>query len=125
MPDTPHNFRNAYAVPRRLTRSRTSSRFPAGMFGIGIGELLLILVVALLLYGGDLPRMAYRAGKLMREFRAAFRRVEEELRREVIEPLEQEELRHERQRVNEKRASEANPPKDPPQDRKDSPPETA
>lgn len=94
------------------------------MFGIGMGELMLIVVAALLLYGGDLPRMAYRAGKLMREFRAAFRRVEEELRREVIEPLEQEELRQQQKMDDEKRASEAKPPKDPSQDRKDSCPET-
>ena len=41
------------------------------MFGIGLPEFLVILVVAVVVIGPkDLPRALYQAGKLLRKFRA-------------------------------------------------------
>jgi len=44
------------------------------MFGMGIGELLVVLVVVLLIFGpGRLPEMMGTLGKAMREFQKGLR----------------------------------------------------
>ncbi len=44
------------------------------MFGMGIGELLVVLVVVLLIFGpGRLPEMMGNLGKAMREFQKGLR----------------------------------------------------
>ncbi len=53
-------------------------------FGIGPGELLLILVVALIVLGpGRLPEVARNLGKMVREFRKATSEVTREFTLEV------------------------------------------
>ncbi len=49
-------------------------------FGMGYGELLLILVVVLLLFGAKrIPEMAQGLGKGIKEFRTAMRDVKDEI----------------------------------------------
>ena len=44
------------------------------MFGMGVGELLIVLVVVLLVFGpGRLPEMMGNLGKAMREFQKGLR----------------------------------------------------
>jgi sec-independent protein translocase protein TatA len=46
----------------------------APMFGMGVGELLIVLVVVLLVFGpGRLPEMMGNLGKAMREFQKGLR----------------------------------------------------
>lgn len=53
------------------------------MFGLGVPELLLILVIALVVFGpGKLPSIGAALGKSMREFKDAVNAVE------TIEPAE-------------------------------------
>lgn len=53
-------------------------------FGIGPGELLLILAVALIIFGpGRLPELARNLGKMIREFRKATSEVTREFTVEV------------------------------------------
>ncbi len=50
------------------------------MFGIGFGEILLILIVVLLIYGPNrLPELAQKVGRVMREFRRATNEVRDAL----------------------------------------------
>lgn len=58
--------------------------------GIGTLEVLLILVVALMLFGGKgLPNIAKGMGRAMREFKRATSEVESELKRAIEdEPVE-------------------------------------
>ena len=54
------------------------------MFGMGVGELLVVLVVVLLVFGpGRLPEMMGNLGKAMREFQKGLREL-----REVEKPPE-------------------------------------
>ena len=54
------------------------------MFGIGMGEVFLILVVVLLVYGPDrLPEMARKAGRVVREFRKITDEVQAAVRQEI------------------------------------------
>lgn len=50
---------------------------------LGLGELILILVVALLLFGKRLPEVSRSVGKGIREFQKGMRGIEDEIRREV------------------------------------------
>ena len=50
------------------------------MFGIGFGELLVVMVIALLLFGNRLPEMARSLGKSLTEFRKEARYLDEEVR---------------------------------------------
>jgi len=60
------------------------------MFGnIGTGEIILILLVVLILFGAKkIPELAQGLGKGIREFKKAMRDVEEEIKQEPekIEP---------------------------------------
>jgi sec-independent protein translocase protein TatA len=49
------------------------------MFGLGIGELLIVLVIALLLFGNRLPGVAHSLGKALMGFRKEVRNLEEEV----------------------------------------------
>lgn len=52
------------------------------MFGIGVPELMLILVLALILFGpGKLPEVGRAVGKAMSEFKNASREIEEEIKK--------------------------------------------
>jgi sec-independent protein translocase protein TatA len=50
------------------------------MFGIGFGELLLVMVIGLFLFGNRLPEMARAFGKTITAFRKEVRGLEEEVR---------------------------------------------
>ena len=51
-------------------------------FGMGVGELLVVLVVLLLVFGpGRLPEMMGSLGKAMREFKKAQREINDEINR--------------------------------------------
>jgi TatA/E family protein of Tat protein translocase len=50
------------------------------MFGIGMGELLVLLVLGLLLFGNQLPRIARSLGQTVSEFRREARNLEEDAR---------------------------------------------
>jgi len=57
---------------------------------IGIWELAVVFIVALLVLGPDrLPQYARRFGAALREFRKASSEVTQELRESVIDPLEE------------------------------------
>lgn len=54
------------------------------MFGLGVGEILLILVVALLVFGpGKLPDLARSIGRTMNEFRRTSRDLRETFEAEL------------------------------------------
>ncbi len=57
------------------------------MFGIGTGELLIILFIILLVFGSKkLPELAQGLGRGIREFKKATNEIEEEL--DLNKPLE-------------------------------------
>lgn len=65
------------------------------MFGIGMTELIVILVIALLVIGPKkLPDVARSLGKGLREFRKATSDLKEEFRVEDIEELQDFEVEH-------------------------------
>lgn len=54
------------------------------MFGsIGMGEMLIILLVALLLFGRRLPEVARSLGKGITEFKRGMREIENDVKTEV------------------------------------------
>ena len=64
-----------------------SARLPLAIFDIGGPEVLLIMLVALLLFGSQrLPDLARSLGKSIREFKKATAGLEEEFRRAMEAP---------------------------------------
>jgi len=56
-------------------------------FGFGGGEIVMVLVVVLILFGGErMPELARGLGKTLREFKKATSGVEEEIKRALSEP---------------------------------------
>jgi len=52
------------------------------MFGIGVPELLLILVLALIMFGpGKLPDVGRAVGRALSEFKNASREIEQEIKK--------------------------------------------
>ena len=50
------------------------------MFGIGMGELLVLLMLGLFLFGNHLPRVAHALGGAVGAFRREARSLEEDVR---------------------------------------------
>ena len=71
---------------KRLVATGGGTGYPEPMFGIGMPELLIILVVALLVLGPrKLPEVARSLGRGMAEFR----RASTELRNSLTEPIDE------------------------------------
>lgn len=49
------------------------------MFGLGLGEIVVIGIVGVLLFGGKLPDIARAAGKGVREFQKGFRDIKDNI----------------------------------------------
>jgi Sec-independent protein translocase protein TatA len=56
------------------------------MFDIGLSELLLVAILAIMLYGGELPDVARKAGQTMRKLRGAA----DDLKRQMTSPTDPE-----------------------------------
>ena len=57
------------------------------MFGIGVPELVVILVIALVVFGpGKLPEIGGALGKGIRDFKKAFDSTDDELKKVTSEP---------------------------------------
>ncbi len=53
------------------------------MFGFGGGEILIVMLIVLLLFGpSQLPKMARGFGQALREFKKAQREISDEIQRE-------------------------------------------
>lgn len=60
----------------RVLRTRFTDRGGRGMYGIGIPELIIVLVLALLVFGaGKLPEIGRGLGRAIKEFKAASREL--------------------------------------------------
>lgn len=55
------------------------------MFGLGTGEILFILLIALLLFGSRLPEVAKSLGRGVFEFKKGISGVDEEVRNKIEE----------------------------------------
>ena len=54
------------------------------MFGLGMGECVVLCLLGLLLFGKQLPRMAHSLGSTVMEFRRGATQLEEEIRPKVL-----------------------------------------
>lgn len=60
--------------------------------GIGLGELLLILVIALVIFGpGKLPEVGKALGKSIGEFKGALKKAEDTIKEELAEERDKKE----------------------------------
>jgi Tat protein translocase TatB subunit len=76
-------------------------------FGIGSGELILVMVIALIVFGpGKLVQISQQLGKMVREFR----KVAFEVTTQVTKELESEEQKYLPQSQGEKSLSKSNKP---------------
>lgn len=56
------------------------------MFNIGVAEMIIILIVALVIFGpGKLPEVGKAVGKTVREFKSAVNKIDEDIKKEVNE----------------------------------------
>ncbi len=53
------------------------------MFGIGMGEMILIAIVGLLLFGGKLPDVAQDIGRWVRRIRRALQDIRSDIEDEI------------------------------------------
>lgn len=60
---------------------------PLGLFGtIGTPELVVILIVALLMFGGRLPEVARSVGKSVNQFKKGLKDVEDDVQASMADP---------------------------------------
>jgi len=53
------------------------------MFGIGVGELLVIGIVGVLLFGGRLPEIAHKAGVIFRKVRRTLQSIQADIEEHI------------------------------------------
>lgn len=64
-----------------------SALTPLALFSLGGTEIVVILLIVMMLFGGEkLPELARGLGKAMRDFKKATAGVEEEIKRAMDEP---------------------------------------
>ena len=59
--------------------------FPLAMFGIGTHELLIIGVIAILLFGTRLPRVARSFGQSVTEFKKGMKEIRDDVEDEDVD----------------------------------------
>ena len=59
--------------------------FPLAMFGIGTHELLIIGVIAILLFGTRLPKVARSFGQSVTEFKKGMKEIQEDVEDEDVD----------------------------------------
>ena len=53
------------------------------MFGVGFSEVIVIAIIGLLLFGGNLPDVAHTLGKLFFKIQKGFREIKNDLDKEI------------------------------------------
>ena len=80
MESRPHRqgiTRTTIALKKKVVKSGTSSPLEEFMFGIGIPELLIIMVIVLVIFGaGKLPEIGAGVGKAIKNFKGATSEIE-------------------------------------------------
>jgi Sec-independent protein translocase protein TatA len=61
------------------------------MFGVSLGEIILILLLCLLVFGGKLPEMAKKAGQIYADLKNRLQEVREEISEKVTLDEDEEE----------------------------------
>lgn len=64
-----------------------ASVVPAFIGGLGVGEMVIIAVVALLVFGRNLPEVARKVGKGVSEFKRGMSGIENEIREAAYDPV--------------------------------------
>jgi sec-independent protein translocase protein TatA len=69
--------RTTLALKKKVVKSGTSTPLEEFMFGIGIPELLIIMVIILIIFGaGKLPEIGAGMGKAIKNFKGATSEIE-------------------------------------------------